>query len=125
MPTNNNKARGSSYEREVIKELQPYYKEKLYTTRNISTYLDSQGVDITTENPNDIYINYQIKTTANNPNYLKVLEHMPKDDKLNVFINKRTKKSDGGRFLKVGELAVMSFEDYKKLIEVYNKTTGE
>lgn len=114
----NNKKRGNNYELECIKELQPYYKKKLHSTRAQSRNLDNQKVDITDQDLT-LNINYQIKTTSTTPNYLSILDTMPDDDKPNIIINRRTKKASTN-FVKQGDLVVMDFNDFLKFLQKYN-----
>lgn len=114
----NNKQRGNKYELECITALQPYYKDKLYSTRSQSRNLDNAKVDITNSGLT-LNINYQVKTTSINPNYLEILDSMPTDDKPNVVINRRTKKA-ARNFVNQGDLVVMSLQDYLKFLEKYN-----
>lgn len=110
----NNKQRGNRFELYCIKQLQPYYKDKLFTTRNISTYLDGLKVDITNASQT-LDVNFQCKTTASNINYHLILQSMPVD-KPNIIIHRKTRKSVK-TFTTESELVVMTLTDFLVLFK--------
>ena len=116
---NRNRTAGHRTELYFIKKLENKKKKKLYSSRNISRVRDSQQVDIENETLS-LPIKYQVKQSVNTPKFSQILSEMPKDD-INVMLYQKTEKKQSGRFYKAGDYAIMSFEDYQKLIQKYLK----
>jgi len=115
----NNKAAGNRTELYFLKKLENIHKQKLFTTRNISTLSDAKKNDIDNENLN-LPIKYQIKQSINNPNYSQILTEMSNNYKeyINVIAHQKTAKK-GDKFYKVDDYVIMKFEDYEKIIKAY------
>ncbi|MFW6008691.1 MAG: hypothetical protein ACOCP8_05425 [archaeon] len=110
----NNKQAGSRCELYFLKKLEKIHKEKLFTTRNISTLRDSQQIDIENETLT-LPVKYQVKQSVNTPKFSTILSEMNQDD-INVICYQKTEKK-GNRFYKYDDYVIMTFEDFKKIME--------
>ena len=113
-----NRRRGHDFERKVINDFKKKTKFKeCMSTRYASKYLDDQGVDVF-----GLPFNVQIKTLNKKPEILEILDHMPKDDKLNFAVIKRTRKTPGGTFREKGKYVTMSYDQFFELVNmIYNE----
>ncbi|MFW6016168.1 MAG: hypothetical protein ACOCRK_06990 [bacterium] len=108
-----NKKAGSKCELYFLKKLEKIHKEKLYTTRNISTLRDSQQIDIENESLT-LPVKYQVKQSINTPKFSTILSEMKPDD-INVILYQKTQKK-GNRFYKYDDYVIMTFKDYEKIM---------
>jgi hypothetical protein len=112
----NNRTAGHRTELYFLKKLEEIHNEKLYSSRNISRVRDSQQVDIENETLS-LPVKYQVKQSVNTPKFSQILGEMNQND-TNVILYQKTEKK-GDRFYKQGDYVIMTFEDYKKIIEEY------
>lgn len=121
MAANRNKSAGSNLERLTVNQLKSTgFFPNVYTSRLASRLRDMQKIDIC-NGDEDIYnrlqYNIQTKTIQNQPQYQQVLDELPKvNGIINMFVHKKTKKSEGGRFMPVGTYVFLEWEDQLKLI---------
>ena len=122
-----NMAAGHGFERDVAKKLREIGFADVRTSRECSRKRDSQKVDLCNadEDANGrLPYNIQCKnlnTLAKYPKLLKELEQHNSRKQINVVFHKLTKKSESGRFLPVGEYAILNLDDFYKMQEhIYN-----
>jgi hypothetical protein len=117
-----NRRRGHDFERKVINDIKEKTKFKdCMSSRYASKYLDDQGVDIF-----GLPFNIQIKTLNKKPDILEILEHMPKEEKYNFAVIKRTRKTPGGTFREKGKYVVMSYDQFFKIInKIYEQDSTD
>lgn len=121
-----NKTAGSNYERETVKRLKEIGFHGVGTSRNNSRTRDAAKIDIVNcdeDKDGRLPYNIQNKTLAKPAPYGKLLDEMPQDGRaINVIFHKQTKKNNAGRFMKVGEYAIMKLDDFydimKKILEL-------
>jgi Holliday junction resolvase len=106
---NRNRNAGNGFERTIVKELKSMGYD-VVTSRAESKNMDDKGVDILGNIPYFI----QCKNSKTNPNYVQLLEDMPKE-KPGIIIHKKTKKANKN-FIPVGEYVIMNKEIFYKLI---------
>lgn len=112
----NNKKAGNKTELYFLKKLEPIHKEKLYTTRNISTFSDSKKIDL--ENSTlSLPLKYQVKQSQNTPKFWEILTDMDEKDINVVLYQKTVKKND--RFYKQDDYAIMRYEDFEIILEKF------
>lgn len=75
--------------------------------------MDDLKVDLVV--PPEVPFHFQCKSKCGRVAYDKILEEMP-DDKIRVILAKQTEKRKT-RFYKTGEYAILSMEDFLKLIK--------
>lgn len=107
----NNKRRGNTWERTIVKYLKDLGYEEPTTCRNESKIRDDQKVDICSL-PG---WNIQAKTLHTPIHPEKIIPVMPEEDAINVIFYKKTKKS-GNRFMSEGEYAILRLEDFLELM---------
>ena len=111
----NNRRAGNGYEVQIVKKLKPLYPN-IGTSRANSRSRDNLKVDLINCDESKfgrIPYNIQCKNLAKHCDYAKILNEMPKDGpEVNVIFHKQTKKADNGRFMKVGEFAILKLDDF-------------
>ena len=113
-----NRNAGNSLERELVNTLKVIFPD-ITTSRNNSRIRDGQGVDLMNKdevNNGRLPYNFQAKMLAKHVDYTKVLKAMPKSAEINVIIHRKTKKSEGGRFMTQGTYAILNADDFYDLI---------
>lgn len=111
----NQRRKGIRYELEVKRKLEKLSGKKEFTNRHVSKFRDDQKCDIDFDF-NNLKLNIQCKSQSTRVPYEKILNEMPKDDRMNVIFHKFTKKATKN-FIKVGEYVVLSVDDFIKLIQ--------
>lgn len=120
-----NQVAGHNWERLCARKLNELgiFPVRVASTREVSRHLDSMKIDLayklgTEDDPNQsLPINVQCKCTSCKISYAKVLSEMPKNGSPNVIFQKITeRKVAGGKFMAVGEYAILSLEDFNKLL---------
>lgn len=104
--TINARRAGHQYERDLVLEFKEVFKDNdMSTSRYSSKKLDDAKVDIDGTQKYGFHV--QAKRYRNNPNLFQILSEMPKDELINTIFWKKPH---------VGEVVVMSKEDFYKLI---------
>jgi hypothetical protein len=103
----NVKQKGNRFEQLVARMLRKYFPD-VATSRERNKWLDNQGVDLV--NTGCFYI--QCKHVERGLDPHKVLEEMPKSNKLNVLLWKRNRK---------GTLVVMNMEDATEVVRMLRR----
>jgi len=116
---NRNRTAGHDWERESAKKLEHIGFKDVVTSRFESKSLDNAKVDLTRKFGNRLPINIQCKSSSKAFSLGEVLEEMPKDKKINVVFLEQTKKAKK-YFVKHKEYAVLSLDDFLKLIKDAN-----
>ena len=127
-----NKSAGSNYERETVKRLKDIGYTGVGTSRNNSRSRDAQKVDIVNcdeSKDGRLPYNIQNKTLSKPAPYAKLLAEMPQDgSEINIIFHKQTKKNAAGRFMKVGEYAILKADDMynmmQRLLELEDEVKG-
>ena len=104
MPVNSRQV-GHAYERELRKRFIELGWEDCQTSRFASKMMDDMGVDFVETPP----LHVQAKRTKNQPNFRKVLAHMPDDESYNVVYHKIPNQ---------GEIVVLSASDFEEIVKV-------
>lgn len=99
----NSRAVGHAYERELRKRFREKWWPTCETSRFASKMHDDAGVDFV----NTGEFNIQAKRMKVQPNFRKVLAHMPEDGKINVVYHK---------IPNAGEVVVMSAADFERML---------
>ena len=127
MSSNRNRNAGYSWERLCAKNLREVGFTDVKTSRECSRLRDSQKVDLCNadESANGrLPFNIQCKTlssTAPYPKLLKELEEFNGTGRINVVFHRMTQKTPAGRFVSVGEYALLKLNDFYSLMEDYLK----
>lgn len=109
----NNRRRGIRWELACIKAIKHMFPEAK-SSRAESRERDAAKVDICFTDP----FNIQCKLSNQRIPYEEILESMPEEEKINVIFNKLTRKS-GNKFLPLGSYAILTIEDFIKMMENY------
>ena len=122
---NNNRDRGHNYERETIDNYKKIGYPHTVSSRSENRTRDGEKVDLCNHNElknGRLPFNVQCKTTSGNLAYEKVLGEIELiEGIINVVLNKKTKKSEKGRFICKERYAFLYEIDFFKLIEERNK----
>jgi len=110
----NNKTAGNKCELYFLKKLQLLYKDKLYTTRNVSKLSDDKKIDIENETLT-LPFKYQIKQSVKRIKYDDILNSMD-DNNDNIILHQLTEKR-GERFFKKDDYVIMKYEVYEKIMK--------
>ena len=116
------KNKGSSYEREVVKELKELTGDlDICTSRSDSKKLDDMKIDIS--DPNNILPCYfQLKKTQTTPSVKKINNEVGKVDKpLCILWNIQEKKEGNVNITSCGEYAIIPKEFFYELLKTYLK----
>lgn len=116
MNRSSNKKRGSIFELKIINQMKfTKFFTNIGSSRQYSRSRDGEGLDVVSTDESlygRLNYNLQTKTIQGQPNYQTVLEYLPKVEGIpNIFIHKKTKKSEGGRFMEVGTYAFLYWDD--------------
>ena len=66
--------------------------------------------------------NIQCKNVAKSIDYAKLLAELPIDSgAINVIFHKQTKKAENGRFMRVGEYAILELDDFYAMLQKINE----
>jgi hypothetical protein len=110
-----NRTSGHNLERDCVKILKPIYPNAV-TSRAESRNRDDQKVDLCYTG----HLNVQCKNYSKILKYTDILDEMPKEEgQMNIIIDRQTRKSPNGRFMKVGEYVHMHLEDFIKIMKKY------
>ena len=109
----NNRRRGIRWELACIKAIKHLFPEAV-SSRAESRERDAAKVDICFTEP----FNIQCKLSNQRIQYEEILDSMPDERNINVIFHKLTRKS-GKNFLPLGTYAMLSMEDFIKLMENY------
>jgi hypothetical protein len=115
----NNKSRGNTWERTIVKYLKELGYEGINTCRAESKLRDNQKVDICSL-PG---WNIQAKTLHTPVHPEKILSVMPEEDAVNVIFFKKTKKM-GKRFMPEGEYAILNLADFLEIMKSIDEKTN-
>lgn len=108
----NQRNKGHKWERDVVKHLKERkLDENASTSRYSSRALDDAKVDIFT----NLTLNIQCKSYSKRVEYEKILDEMPKDNKVNVIVHRFTKKKEKN-FVNIGEFAILKYSDLLDII---------
>lgn len=119
MASNRNRTAGHKWERDSAAIQRDFvgYKD-LITSRQGSRLRDSQKVDLCNadEDANGrLPYNIQCKTLSKAAPYHKLLSELEEfngREQINVVFHKMTRKSEGGKFLPMGEFAILNLDDF-------------
>jgi len=100
--------KGNSYEREKAKQLRELHWKDCKTSRYSSKEKDDMLVDLVNTDPFSI----QCKAVERLSGYHKLIDSMPKDGNINCVFHKRNR---------LGEVVVMSLDDFYKIITMLKK----
>ena len=116
------KNKGSSYEREVVKELKELTGDlDICTSRSDSKKLDDMKIDISDPN-NSLPCYFQLKKTQTTPSVKKINNEVGKVDKpLCILWNIQEKKEGNVNITSCGEYAIIPKEFFYKLLKTYLK----
>lgn len=121
MPTNGkrNRTAGHAWERASVTKLKDTKAfPHVVTSRSESKARDDAKVDLMNKDElinGRLSYNIQCKNTTTSLPYPKLLAEMPNDGYINVLFHNQTKKV-GGRFMSKGQYAMLSLEDFIRLI---------
>ncbi len=112
MGSSRNRTAGHNYERDCVKILREFFPN-VVTSRAESRNRDDQKVDLCYTD----FLNVQCKTLVQRVNYIEVLNEMPEEEgQMNVIFDKKTKRTQKGRFVTEGHYVHMHMEDFLELI---------
>lgn len=114
-----NRAAGHNWELVVVKKLKLIGYPEVATSRAVSKLRDAQKVDICNTDESlygRLPYNIQAKTYSSSVGYAKLLASMPKGKEINVVFLKQT-ALDKKRFLETGTYAILSLDDFYKMME--------
>jgi len=116
---------GHNYERETIDNFKKVGYPYTVSSRSENRTRDGEKVDLCNHNElknGRLPFNVQCKTTSGNLAYEKVLGEIELIEGItNVVLNKKTKKSEKGRFICKERFAFLYERDFFQLIEERNK----
>src|SRR5690554_1100805 len=128
MGKSRNRDAGHKWERDCAKMLREIGYEDVRTSRECNRLRDAQKVDLcnSDEDTNGrLPYNIQCKTLSSSAQYSKLLRELDENNKnkdiINVVFHKMTQKSSSGRFLPVGEYALLNLVDFYKMVEQLKK----
>lgn len=114
-----NKRAGSQHERDEVLRHKKYF-HNVATTRACNRKRDGDGIDVCNQDeyevgrlPLDISCKSSTKAALS---YVKLIEEMAAG-RIKVILHRRTKKSEGGRFMTKGEYAIMEREGYEQFLQ--------
>lgn len=123
MGSSRNRQAGHNWERLCAKELRDIGYTDLKTSRECSRLRDSQKVDLCNADEDAsgrLPYNIQCKSLNSTAPYPKLLKELadnnPSDKQINVVFHRMTKKSEGGKFMNVGEYALLNLSDFYKIV---------
>lgn len=115
-----NRHAGHKYERDIVKLLIEAGFPHVVSSRSENRSRDNAKVDVCNKDEfrnGRLPYNLQCKTIAGPVPYTKLLDEIEKyPDYINVILHRFTKKSAGGKFMVKGEYAIMSQEDFMRVI---------
>lgn len=134
---NRNRVAGHNYERACVDKLKGIGYLDVATSRECSRQRDNDKVDICNRNEDPIdeggsgrlEFNIQCKTLSKAAPYPKLLAELkehnkdPKGKRINVVFHKQTEKNDSGRFMPKGEYAILSLDDFLKIVKARDSYT--
>jgi|SRR5690554_297076 len=125
MGKSRNRDAGHKWERDCAKMLREIGYEDVKTSRECNRLRDAQKVDLcnSDEDTNGrLPYNIQCKTLSSSAQYSKLLRELDENNKdksiINVVFHKMTQKSTSGRFLPVGEYALLNLKDFYKMMKL-------
>lgn len=125
MGKSRNRDAGHKWERDCAKMLREIGYEDVRTSRECNRLRDAQKVDLcnSDEDTNGrLPYNIQCKTLSSSAQYSKLLRELDENNKdksvINVVFHKMTQKSTSGRFLPVGEYALLNLKDFYKMMKL-------
>jgi hypothetical protein len=111
---NRNRTAGNAFELAIARFLRPIFPW-VKTSRYGSRELDALKVDLMNTDP----FNFQVKLTQQTPP-VKLLDQMPKGEKINVIVWGKTEKADK-YIINKGNYTILKFDDFLKIIELAYK----
>lgn len=119
-----NRQAGHGWELELAKFFRELGFLHVVTTRSESRARDARKIDLMNqqERVNGQFVfNVQAKNMIGHVKYAKLLGEMPTEEGIiNIIAHKQTIKK-GTRFIGAGKYVIMQQEDFKKIIEVFNR----
>lgn len=114
------KTKGSTYERQIVKELKELTKsDNIATSRSSSKKLDNMKIDIFDED-NILPCYFQLKKTQTTPSVKKINSEVGKLDKpLCILWNIQQKKEGNVNITSAGEYAIIPKEFFYDLLRRY------
>ena len=114
------KTKGSTYERQIVKELKELTgSEEISTSRSSSKKLDDMKIDIHDES-GTLPCYFQLKKTQTTPSVKKINEDVGKIDKpLCILWNIQEKKDGNVNITSCGEYAIIPKEFFYELLKSY------
>src|SRR4051812_22493755 len=116
-----NRSAGHNYERDEVIAHRKYFKF-VATTRSCNRDRDNKGIDLA--NPNEIEvgrfpIDASLKTSYQSRiDYAKLLDEMESSpNRIKAIFHRRTRKSDGGKFMVKGEYVVLERKGYEVFLQ--------
>lgn len=116
---NKNRSRGHDLERWIVSWLNSLniFNKQIVTTRSCNKRLDDKGVDICYEDASKTPFNIQAKSSISRPNYIEILDKMPKGN--NIIIHEHVVKQKT-RFYKKDKYVIMKIDLFEELIKDKN-----
>lgn len=116
-----NRAAGNGWELASIKRLKEVGYKDICSTRSNSRVRDGEKVDVMFKDEakyGRFPYNLQCKNVSKSLDYAKLLAELPQDSgAVNVIFHKQTKKAENGRFMKVGEYAILELDDFYNILK--------
>lgn len=114
----NQKRKGSSYERKIVREINELSNFKVGSSRLLSAYLDGKGVDVVDypDSSNRFPFHIQCKSITGKINYHDLFDKFDLKDKPLIVFHELTEKH-GVRFFKLQDYVIMKKEDFYSLIK--------
>lgn len=117
MAYNKNRKAGHDWERQIVKDLSEIYDFPIWTSRQKDLVADSNGIDIVTENPNEIPFIQAKVNSKKSFTIQEVFDHMkipPEKDKI-ILLRQREKRKN--RFYTQGEYAIIPYSLYLEFLK--------
>jgi hypothetical protein len=117
---NRNKRAGSNHERDEVTAHKRYFKD-VATTRLCNRSRDNCGIDICNQDEflhGRLPIDISCKSAVLIPAFPKLLDEMGSPEgNIKVILYRRTRKSEGGKFMVKGEYAITDRAGYEQFLQ--------
>ena len=117
---NRNKRAGSNHERDEVTAHKRYFKY-IGTCRFFNRARDNSGIDLCNQDEflyGRLPIDISCKSAVLIPPFPKLLDEMGSPNgNIKVVLYRRTKKSDGGKFMVKGEYAITDRDGYERFLQ--------
>lgn len=124
MGSSRNRTAGHKWETDSAKNLRDIGYRDIRTSRECSRLRDAKKVDLCNSDEDEsgrLPYNIQCKTLNKAAPYPKLLRELCEHNKrkqINVVFHRMTEKSEGGKFMKVGEYACLNLDDFYRMMSL-------